>query len=363
MKLQRTIAAICFAVSLAATGIAQPVASGYFRGMQFDPMLGAEPQVLTADPAVVLIFSPTSQNADIVAKFDAWYRTEKPPNVIAFGIVSGTTEYPIDVVEEVLRQRDLKIPVFFTQSPLEGTGDRVLVIQNARAKPVADVSAAGINAALTAPAGLAVATPRPAVSPATTILPDTTPATAEAPPPVEAGTPVTTEPVGSQPLRRGRGTYTNERYGFTVTFPAGRTYIEAQNGDGALSKSPDTSSLDFRVWASSNSSTDEGRPGAMDMSEYLKRHLSFIAEEYATRVNVDRKFQIRDDAIEGRDYTYTFVRTSPSTGRRYEVRGRIQVFEVNGVFKVANVEGDADEFDRRSAEIEQYMLSFEPAGR
>jgi hypothetical protein len=408
-KLPRKIIVLWLLV-LATAALAVTVPGGYFRGQNLEPLGDAEPGLLQSDPALVLIFSTKSKNSSLVAAYEKWFNQNRNASIAAYGIVTADSDYPLEVVEEVLSQRGLQFPVFYSSSPVGGNnGDRVLLIRQGQSEEISPFSAEAVDQKLkesatavaeaspspsplpTAPPAIAatptltpiptpVALPMVPLTPTPVIVPPTpsglavtpmpqvaTPAAIVAPTPLISPTPVLSD-VNATSATATRaalqaGEYVNRRFGFSVRFPANRAFVEAQNGDGAVSRPTDDDSLDFRVWGSDNTTDRSDGTGTMNMTEYLKRHLSFIAEEYQTQVSVDRKLVIQDGDTEGRDYTYTYVKPSRQGGRGMPMRGRIQVFEVNGTFKMASVEGLISDFDRATDAIEQFMVGFQPTAQ
>jgi hypothetical protein len=95
--------------------------------------------------------------------------------------------------------------------------------------------------------------------------------------------------------------------------------------------------------------------------EYVDNTLDALARKYRTRVNVDRRFNVRADGQDGLDVSYVYTRpinadTPAAGGLLY--RGRMQVFISNGSVLAASVEAPTGEFMAATPTIESFFRTF-----
>lgn len=320
---------------------AEAVQNGYFQGLDLIPMQGTNMRQLEEEPAVVLLFAADANSTDQTSAFDAWYRKTDRPKVNAYAVSVGPGGTPFEVIQEVLRQRDLQVPVFHVRGSdlLEGRDWRLIILDNGgkvrRSFDTLDFAAVEQELA---GQGQAVAESGETTAPAPAVA-------------IEAA------PTPSTPL------YQNLPYGMTIEFPPDWPYREAKNKDGAVARGPQ-GRLDLRVWALPNTVGTDGQPGEMTAVEYIDQFLDGLAEQNQTRVNMERRLVVEDESDKGRDAIYSYGRLiepeNPSAGYiRY--RGRIQVFASDGILKVAGAEAPAPEFDAAAnSVIEPFFLSFHP---
>lgn len=322
---------------------AETIEKGYFTGINLTPLSGATMTMAAADPAAVIVFSTDASSIEATKQFSAWQQQPHSYEYAIFGVVQVREDQPREMAEEVLNQRGIGFPVFSTRADLlQGQSSRVLLISRGEADRLASVDPAAIEARMNEYAAKAGAKPAAGSQPGAAASPPPSPASGES---------VSRDPV-----------YANTRFDYSVQFPRGWEYRIADNKDGAVAKPPPGVNLDFRVWAAPNQEIAQGDPGKMTVVEYVNRHIAFISEDIKGRVDIDRKFIVRDDNTEGRDYSYSYTRTAAEPGKPAgRIRGRIQVFDSGGVFKVAGAEGPAAEFERSQEMIEDFIVSFKPA--
>jgi hypothetical protein len=336
LRLRVSVVAALLLTCVCAHG--ETVRSGYFRGMNLRPLPGADASSLGIEPAAVLVIAGDSGEFEELVQFDQWFRQAHDYEYPIYAVAVVPADYSLDILEEVIVQLELKVPVFVTRSDvLRGEKARLLVLDRGEAQQLPGIDLPGLERRMNELAEAAGIVPRGGRTTAREPQTTATPAT------------------GTSPY------YFNKRYTFSVRFPRGWTWKESQNGDGAVGvPESDRTRLDIRVWATPNSEAAEGQPGQMTIPGYLNRHFSFLKEEHNTNVEIERRFVVTDNDQEGRDYTYSYTRPGGRRGQQY--RGRIQAFEHRGVFKVANVEGPADEFGASARMIEDFVLSFRPLG-
>lgn len=301
-------------------------------------MLGAKPSLLGQDPAAVLVFTASSAGFEAAKNFDAWYKQPHKYPYAIYAILVNSEKRPAEMLEEALRQRNFSFPLFITEDDLlEGKPVRILLLSGGAFRELPEFDATGVESRmndLAAHSGL------------------------------EAAAPATSEKdsasTGPGEKKSEARHYANRRYGFMIEFPPNWEFRAAQNGDGAVGKAPANSTLDFRAWGTPTFEETEQGMRRLNIKSYLAQHLEFIGESAKSQVSVDRKYVVHDDSnAEGRDYTYSYIKTG-SGGEQQRMKGRIQLFELNGALKVANVEGPAQEFDRSEKMIEDYFYSFRP---
>lgn len=325
------------------------IRSGFFSGQDMVPMQGTTMRQLEAEPAAVLFFTPEAASIDETSRFDQWYRDPGRPKINAYAVSVGPEETPFDVIAEVLRQRELKVPTFHIRGGnlLQGKEFRLLLLDNGGQvrRAFENLDFAALEQELNFQRSSAGAS-------------GTVTATNNA-------DQVTTD-VGH--LQTNEPLYRNHQFRMQVEFPPDWTYRVARSNDGAIAKSPETGRVDLRIWAlpDSGASTDPGTGASVAISpvQYIEDYLEGISELNHTRVSVDRRLVVEDDDARGRDYVYSYTRLldpeDPGAGSiRY--RGRIQAFVYDGFVKAAAAEGPVGEFDAMSQEIiEPFFLSFHP---
>ncbi|MGI8906841.1 MAG: hypothetical protein ACR2IE_10160 [Candidatus Sumerlaeaceae bacterium] len=341
-------------LTVAASCIADVVKTGYFAGLDLVPMQGARITQLEQDPAAVLIFAADANSVDATTKFDQWFRDPNRPRVNVYAVSIGPEDTSFEVISEILRQRELHVPAFHVRGSnlLQGRESRLLVLDKGGQikRELNGLDFAALNAELGAPGTTAAAAGSPA---STAISMDGGPVAT----PTPTSTSTVVEVDSSEPV------YHNQQFGMTVQFPPGWNYRIARNGDGAVSKSP-RGKLDLRVWAVPNTSSAGGGAGQMSPSEYIQQFTKSIGEQNQSEVNTERRFVVEDEEVKGRDYIYNYSRLldpgNPAAGSaRY--RARIQVFDSNGMLKVAGAEAPIREFDAAAnTVIEPFFLGFHP---
>lgn len=320
-------------INLAFSVPAEPISEGYFSGMDLEPVSGGDLSLLSSDPSAVLVFSLDADQATVGA-FDAWSQQPHSAKAAVYGVVVTPKKSSPAVVDEALRQRDIKMPLFRTTegSLLDGDKLRVLVIKGRDQQIVEQVDGKAIEAALseTVANPVAIATVTSATDTHTS---DTAPKSS---------------------------LYTNHRFKYVIRFPTGWDYRTSKNDDGAVGHPPNNSALDLRVWGLLNNETRDGKPGQMTTRDYAEQHLETLGEQTKAQVSIERRLSVTDGDTEGRDYSYTYVKPNPNGDGTAKYRGRIQVFEVEGMFKVANAEGPIGEYTANRDMIERFMVSFHP---
>jgi hypothetical protein len=333
-------------VSAAASAASEPVTveSGYFADAEFVPLLDSDARVLEREPAAVLVLAADQSAFGVLAEFDEWAQKPHRFDYAVYAVVPGQEGQSALVVEEILRQRKVRVPMFYTTSAdyLGGEPYKLLVLRGGGALQLSLFSLEELERRMNRASEDAGLEPR--------LLPSadamTTPGATAAP-----GDEATTAP--RRPPGR-KGVYRNTRYGFSVRFPDGWVYRESRSGDGAVGeRAAGPSKMDLRAWATPNELGPDGSPGKMTVRDYLTQHLEMLGEQEGTTVEVEARFVVREGFSEGRDYTYSY--TNKDGEKR---RGRLQAIEADGVFKVAGVEGPAAEFDRSNRMIEEFIGSF-----
>lgn len=327
-------------MALPGLGGAYTVRSGYFQGYEFTAIGGADESLLEVVPAACVIFTFRDENMENLQKFEEWYRQPRDYDYPVYGIMVVGASTPADLNAEVLRQQGITFPLFTTRFDiLEGKRLRVALISGSRAVDIR-VDGARITEQMNRIAERAGLRPSDglAESHAGVFSPAETTATARA--------------------RRRPAKYINSRYGFTARFPSGVEYKVSRTKDGAVTSGTPDSSLVYRAWGEEAAEALMTEDAANSPAEYIKLHLDLLAEEAEGEVKVDGKFVVRDELGEGRDYRYSW--TTPKDRGGKKMRGRIQVFAQNGVFKAAAVEGPAADFQKATSRIDQFMEAFLP---
>lgn len=342
----RAFVAICLA-ALASTAPAVEVESGYFAGEEMQPLFGAKPSLLNSEPAAVIVFQAVPDNFDILAKFDAWARQPRQYNYPIYGVAVTTAGNPSDVVEEILRQRGFGFPIFASKrTPIEEDKFELLILDRGEARQFKRADFEEFGKQLDKRAARAGLAPKSGAAATSAV--------------VSAAAQTSTASASS--LRSGP--HNNTRYGFRVVFPKGYDYVVSANGDGAVGKAAAGSSMDLRAWAASNDADAQGKPGRLDIADYIRQHLDYIRENASGEVTVERRLEVQDDEYEGRDIVYSYARASdspsPPPGQQARMKGRIQIFEVDNVFKCVGVEAPANEFNRNGDTVEAFVESFRP---
>lgn len=329
---------VCACLCIVSPAAAVLVEQGYFSGADLVPLLGAKTSVLGIEPACVLVISTTAPSLEASDKFELWAHSTHNYKYVIYGVVVVPPDQLPEVTEEVIRQRGFSFPMFQTHRDfLVGASYRALVVDRGTVQQIPSLDTAAMErvmGAVAARAGLIPTNPNAA----------------------PGDTSNTTEPVTSS---GSSGTYVNHRYNFAVDFPRGWKAREAQNQDGAVAKGPPDSKLDVRVWAVQNNEDASGNAGRLSLTDYMKKHIKYISEDAGAEVNLERRFVVHDDDVEGRDYIYSY-RKGGADGEGALMRGRVQVFESSGQFKAASAEGPAAEYDKNKEMIEQFIVSFRP---
>jgi len=349
-----TAHALAFACAFSALSAhAVLVRSGFFSGMDMVPMQGTTMRQIEDEPAAVLLFKPEAGTVEVTAQFDRWFSDPARPKINAYAVSIGPEETPFDVMAEVLRQRELKVPTFHIRGGnlLQGQEYRLLLLDNGgqvrKAFEKLDMPALEQELGVRREAPVAAASADPAAATSTV-------------------TTVTVTQVGVAPGEMSNVNeplYRNSQFRMQVEFPTGWTYRVAKSNDGAVAKAPN-GQLDLRVWALPNDVAPNGAPGSMTAIEYIDEFLSGIGEMNKTRVSVDRRLIVEDDEAKGRDYVYSYNKLiepdNPAAGV-VRHRGRIQVFDHDGFIKACGADGPAREFDALDQSlIESYFLTFHP---
>ncbi len=339
--------------------------SGYFSDVDLQPIGTADITIAETEPAVVLVFAVDQKTADITRQFDEWYNNSLSlPEVNVFAVAVNTANMSNDIVLEAINQRNLSVPVFLaSEDMLHGDDFRLFVLDGGLAvERFSSFDVPVINAAL---ARLGIPTPEfglPGTAPAATPAP-TPDTTSSVVPPAESMTTTTTTVAvtDAEPTSQVAGgemednIYVNDNYGFTVEFPPGWKYQIAAKEDGAVAIEPTGSEMDMRVWSIP---AEE----ATSPQDYVDQRLESLARKQTTRVNVERRFEVREDGRQGLDVTYNYAKpidaNIPARGLLL-YRGRIQVFLDDGQIKAASVEAPAGEFTAMIRMIDSFFRSFE----
>lgn len=335
------IVVVLFTILISSPLSAEKVQSGYLAGVDLRPLGSAPSGILGIEPAAIFVFAADSPDYDALSAFNSWYVQPHGFDYPIFAIGMVPSGFSTDVLEEVLFQREIKVPVFTTRSDLlEGERKRVLTLDRGQAVLIPESNATLLESRMNALAEAAGLIPKATLRPT-------------------SGTDLATS---GTPTAARSSVYVNRRYGFNVRFPDRWQWTEAQNEDGALGNPPPGApTLDLRVWATRNDEGPDGKSGSMTIPEYLNRHFALLGDAEQAQVNVERRFVVKDEELEGRDYTYSYTKAN-GENRGRTMRGRVQAFEVQGVFKVACAEGPAEDFSARKQMIEDFLLSFRPTG-
>lgn len=350
-----------------AGAIAVQPSDGFFFGIEMDPVGDASITAVETEPAVALIFAADQKTAEITRQFNLWYNSPSRPAVEVYAIAVEPGDMSREVLLEAINQRKLQMPVFLSRSDMLLGDDFRLVVLNddQEVQRFTTMDQAGVNAALSdlgivIPEPLAVAppvvSPTPAAGPPGPVSPSgvVPPAPIVGPidPSVDAETAVVNPIILGGP--GGDSLYVNTVYGMSITFPPDWRYQIAAQQDGAVAYEPPGSNMDMRLWAMPAG-------GMVSPQEYVDQTLKSLAEKNGTRVNVERKFQVREDGVTGLDVTYNYTRlldaAVPARGGLL-YRGRMQVFLDNGTIKAARVAAPSGEFLAYLSIIDAYILSF-----
>jgi hypothetical protein len=336
---RRALAIFLLGQCLVVTG--EVVENGYFADTDVQPLRGASMNVFGSEPAAVIVFSSDGEGIEAAAKFDAWARQSHMYDFPRFGVVIGAPDETTDILEEVLTQKDVKMPVFYTRAKLlHGGKFRILAIDRGEAQDHGSLDFGSLETKMNSLADAAKKAPG-------------------TPTPVDSAVPTAATPT---PASTKRLEYANTRYSFVVQFPPGWTYKAARNGDGAVGQAPTTSTLDVRVWAVPKSQAS-GVSGETGVPDFVIAHLETLGKRAGTEVNIERKFIVREGEFEGRDYLYSYPeKAAGGEGSKAQTRrGRIQAFDADGVYKVASAEGESAEFERNRSVIDAFLESFSVA--
>lgn len=306
------------------------IQNGPWSGRTLLPIGHSDPSIAESALAAAVVCRHARANYEKIALFDAVSQTTSAAGIPFFAVIQVTNEDQMDVVEEVANQRGIRIPVFATTDDFLGSRDcAVFLFTQGR---VEEIPAGDAEKLLGA-----IAAKRSAISaPQARDMPTTAAAVLPA----------------RNPL------YVNQRYEFSVRWPKGWNYKIARNNDGAVGVPPAGSALEARVWAASEiKSTDPTDPPAYVQ---IKDYLNYLKSQARGEIKVETKLKVFDGDIEGRDYTYTYVRAGKEGKPDEKFRGRIQAFVVEGVAKMICVEGPEEEFKREEDMIEKFIYSFHP---
>lgn len=329
MVMARAVVGVLMAI--VATGWGGLVEKGPWAGRELTPIGAADASIAEAPLAVAFVCRHGGANYEQLSRFDGWARSEASGGTPAFAVIVLENEEQRDVVEEVVTQRQLHVPTFTTTEELlnENEQTQVFLLSDGQAKKLGALEFGVLNSEL----GRHRTTS----------------------PPLATAAAATTSPVRVQsknPL------YVNQRYEFSVRWPRGWNYKVARSNDGAVGVAPEGSALEARVWAAPEikSMDPSDPPPYVQIKDYLK----FVKTRAVGEVQVENKLKVFDGDIEGRDYTYTYVRAGKDGQPGQKYRGRVQAFVVDGVAKLICVEGPEEEFKRSEETIDQFIYSFHP---
>jgi hypothetical protein len=343
------VAVAVLAATMGSAAFAEIVNRGYFEGADLRPLFGADPGVPAREPAAVLVFSPSAENLDSVVRFDQWAAARPSGSAPAIGLIVATGDQSRAAIEEMLLQKSVKTPVYFTRTDfLAGKQVRLVVTSKGAARDIEGLDFAAADKAIEEVAAGAPSAPPGTAAPTTASLETGTTTTAAAAP--------TSAPIPGVPYRNGR-------FRFSVNFPEGWDIEEASNRAGAKAESPeDGVTIDIRAYGTVNEGGDD--PTARKTAEdYFKGFQERMVRRGCQNIKVTGKFEVTDGQYVGREYEYSFVQSGPgdfNTAESGRCKGRLQVFETGPAFKVVLVEGAAREFDLNKALIDQFMESFHP---
>lgn len=317
-------------VTTAAIALGEVVDRGPWAGRHLIPIGAADIEITASPLAAVLVCRHSPQAYDRINAFEQAMQTTATLGVPAYVIVLIDNDDQADVVEEIVRQRGVKLPVFATTDNFTRSGEcSLFVVTDKEALAVTDGDLSALPtqiAARRSESGLS----RPADTVTTT--PRATPA--------------------SNPL------YVNQRYGFSIRWPSGWAYKVARNNDGAVGIPPQGSQLEARVWAAPEIKSQDPTDPAPYVQ--IKDYLDYVKTLARAEVSVLEKLKVFDGDIEGRDYTYSYTRIGKEGQPDQKYRGRIQCFVVDGIAKIACVEGPEEEFRKRERLIDEFIYSFHP---
>jgi len=311
---------------------AEILEKGIWAGKDFKAIGAGDVLVAESPLAAVFICKHGTSNYDLLTKFESWTHSPDHTAVPAFAVIVLDNEEQHDVAEEVITQRGFKIPVLTTSEDLlDGSQYRLALISENQLKTFPDFDLAALTQA--------VGTVAQASSPMMTV----------------SQTPETTSPRKNQarnPL------YVNQRYEFSIRWPKGWDYKVARNGDGAVGIPPEGLPLEARVWAAPEIKSDD--PSDPPPYVQIKDYLNYLKTQARGEIQVESKLKVFDGDIEGRDYTYSYVRAGKEGQPDMKYRGRIQAFVVDGIAKLVCVEGPEEVFKQNSNEIEKFIYTFHP---
>jgi hypothetical protein len=311
--------------------LAEVVQKGPLAGKNVLPVGHADVTVAESPMAAMMVIKHAPANYDKLARFDAALQTTMTAGIPAFALVELDNEDQLDVVEEVVGQRGIRLPVFGTTEDLLGENEaKLYILVDGRALLVEGLDFEKLLSELTSRRQSATESGR---SDAATSAPALLPA--------------------KNPL------YVNQRYEFSVRWPPGWNYRVARNNDGAVGVAPPGSGLEARVWAAPEiKSNDPSDPPAYVQ---IKDYLNFLKTQARGEIRVESKLKVFDGDIEGRDYTYSYERAGNGVKPDQKYRGRIQAFVVDGVAKLICVEGPEEEFRREENTVDKFIYSFHPS--
>ncbi|MCX7626699.1 MAG: hypothetical protein N2Z21_10900 [Candidatus Sumerlaeaceae bacterium] len=310
--------------------VGEVIQSGPWSGRTLLPIGPSDPAIAESAFAAAIVCRHASSNYERLALFESLSQTTSTMGTPFFAVIQVANEDQIDVVEEVANQRGIRIPLFATTDDFLGSRDfAVFLLTQGRVEEIPEFSADRLVGA--------IASKRPSFSA------------------VQVGEAPTTSSVvlpARNPL------YVNQRYEFSVRWPKGWNYKIARNNDGAVGVPPSGSALEARVWAAPElKSSDPTDPPAYVQ---IKDYLNYLKSQARGDIKVETKLKVFDGDIEGRDYTYTYIRAGKDGKPDEKYRGRVQAFVVDGVAKMISVEGPEDEFKREEDTIDKFIYSFHP---
>ena len=415
------LAATLFPIPAKAQGFAElpeiaestpPPSGAFFTPLRLKARRGgATRYLLVKDPVAVLVFSTGPGGVAATDRFVKWATDPgRRYRGTVLAIVVQTSAIPDEVLEEVLSQRDLPIPIFSTSRDLlKGRDTRLLAVRGGRGKDVpADDFAAlerdlgvavdlRVTRAPARPSGIRIEDSRstPATEPdpaaaqriielpdelSASSIPAPTPATTPPPTPISAPTAAATPELPPAlaptptPIAADAGPYRNARFGLQVVFPDGVRFASARSGDGAVGRptSPSASAdgLDLRVWASAAASDEAGLAVPDRAARFVARRLRQIELETGRRPVVTKRFVVDDEGQSGMEVEFEFVRpasaasaaesAAPPTPVR--MKGRLQVFAGTTHDKAVSAEWNSDAPAHATGAVEAFVESFHPYG-
>lgn len=368
-RILSTVAALSVA---AHTAQAEVMRQGFFEGADLRPLGSGDVRLPEQAPAIAFIFTPEGPALDALSKFDSWAATAGG-RLASFAVAVSSGEASRVAIEEVLFQRNIKVPVYLTRTDfLAGKTHRVLHLAGGESRELADVEPATLSAAVGTAAATSPPAPTPtpvADQPVTMVIP--TPASLVPVPPPDFSTTgiltqstdvltTSTDDATTPPLRGAA--YANDLHKFRIVFPEGWDYEEAPNRAGAKGLAPEPDmTTDLRAYAVpiSPGRTPEGNAAQAYFDAFRER----MANRGLVDIAVTGRYELADREFTGREFEYSFIQPGRGEFRMDGTRagrGRIQIFTTGGVYKVALVEGPEHEYKQHEASINAFMESFHP---